>query len=64
LRRTIFLEAANRLVQVMDACSAEAWRDAVQTLLEPGVVLRSDGFASPDFAWVTQGLLVPRCALG
>jgi len=36
----------------------------VQTLLEPGVVWRSAGFACPDFAWVTHGLLVPRSALG
>lgn len=31
--------------RALDACGAEVWREAVQTLLEPGEVRRSCGFA-------------------
>lgn len=48
----------------MGVCGRGVRRGTLQTLLEPGVVWRSAGFATPDFARVTQGLLVPRCALG
>ncbi len=57
-------DGANRSMRAMDACGSEVLRDAVQTLLEAGGCGGVLGLLLRILRGVTQGLLVPRCALG